>query len=59
MRATVVARRIDVARVVEVHAVRVVAARRGRPIEAVVTDFAETATMAVAITRSRIPNRLI
>ena len=48
--------RIDVATAVEVQAVRVVAVRRGRPIVAVVTDIVET---AAAITRSRIPNRLI
>ena len=54
-RAIVVARRNDVATVVEIQVIRVVAVRRGRPIVAVVTDKAETASVAVAMTRSRIP----
>ena len=56
VRAIDAVRRIDVAIVVEVQVVREVAARRGRPIVAVVTDKAETAIEVVAITRSRIPS---
>ena len=48
-------RRIDAAIVAEVQAVRVAAGRR-RPIAAAATDTAETATIAVASTRSRIPD---
>ena len=55
VRAIVVVRRIDVAIVVEVQVVRVVAVRRGRPIVAVVTDIVQAAIVVVAITRSRIP----
>ena len=55
-RATDVVRWIDVATVVEVQAVRGVAIRRGRPIEAGATDIAQTAIAAVAITRSRVPD---
>ena len=55
VRAIVVVRRIDVAIVVEVQVVRVVAVRRGRPIVAVVTDIVQAANVAVAIPRSRIP----
>ena len=53
VRAIVVVRRIDVAIVVEVQVVRVVAVRRGRPIVAVVTDIVQTAIVVVAIPRSR------
>ena len=59
VRAIVVVRRIDVAIVVEVQVVRVVIVRRSRPIVAVAADIAETATIAAAITRSRIPDSLI
>jgi hypothetical protein len=56
VRATVVGeRRTDVVMVVEVQAVRAVAARRCRPIVAVATDIVETAIAVVAITRSRVP----
>ena len=53
VRAIAVVRRIDLAIAVEEQVVRVVAARRGRPIVAVVTDIVETAIVVVAITRSR------
>ena len=53
VRAIVVVRRIDVAIVVEVQVVRVIAVRRCRPIVAVVADIVETAIVVVAITRSR------
>ena len=56
VRATVVVRRIDVAMVVEVHVVRVVAVKRGRPIRAVVTNIVQAAIDVVARTRSRIPD---
>ena len=56
VRATAAVRRIDVAIVVEVQAERVVTARRSRPIEAVAADIAETAIVAVAKTRSRVPD---
>ena len=55
----VVERRIDVAIAVEeqeVYEVEIVAARRGRPIGAVVTDTVEIAVISFAFTRSRIPN---
>ena len=52
VRAIVVVRRIDVAIVVEVQVVRVVAVRRCRPIVAVVADIVQTAVVVVAITRS-------
>lgn len=55
-RAIVAVRRIDVAIVAEVQAARVVSARRSRPIEAEAADMVETANIAVAITRSRIPD---
>ena len=55
-RAIVVVRRRDVAIVAEVQAVRVVIARRSRPIAAAVADIVETATAVAAITRSRIPD---
>ena len=55
-RAIVSARRTDVAIVVEEQAVRVVTVRRSRPVVAEVADIVETATAAVAITRSRIPD---
>ena len=54
--ASAVARRKDVANVVEVQDVRAVAARRGRPIVAEVTDIDETAIAVAAITGSRIPD---
>ena len=53
--AKVVVRRIDAAIVVEVQAERAATVRRSRPIVAVVADTAETAIVAAAITRSRIP----
>ena len=53
VRAIVVVRRIDVAIVVKVQVVRVVAVRRSRPIVAVVADIVETDIVVVAITRSR------
>ena len=49
-------RRIDVAIVVEAQAVRSAIARRSRPIVAVAANNVETAVVAVAITRSRIPD---
>lgn len=49
------ARRIDIATIVVVQAVRVAVDRRGRPIAAAETDIVETAIEVVAITRSRIP----
>ena len=52
VRAIVVVRRIDVAIVVEVQVVRVVAVRRCRPIVAVVADIVLTPIVVVAITRS-------
>ena len=55
-RAIAAARRIDVAIVAEEQVVRVVTARRSRPAVAVEADIAETAIVAVAITRSRVPN---
>ena len=58
-RAKAVDRRIDVATVVEVQEVRVVAiaaVRRSRPIVAAVADISETAIADAAITRSRIPD---
>ena len=51
--AIVVVRRIDVAIVVEVQVVRVVAVRRCRPIVAVVSNIVQTSIVVVAITRSR------
>ena len=59
VRAIVAVRRIDVAKVVEVQAERVVTVRRSRPIVAVVADMVETAIVVAAITRSRIPDGLI
>ena len=57
VRATVADRRSDVATAVEAQEVRwVAAAMRRRPTEAAVTDIAEIAIVAVAITRSRIPD---
>ena len=56
VRAIAVARRIDVAIVLEVQAVGVFIVRRSRPIEAGVADIVETAIVAVATTRSRIPD---
>ena len=62
VRATDADRRKDVAIVVEGQVVRVVSAvavRRCRPIEAVASDIVQTAIVAAAITRSRIPDSLI
>ena len=59
VRARAAARRTDAAIVVEVQAVRVVIARRSRPIAAVAADKAETAIVVVATTRSRVPDGLI
>lgn len=59
VRATAAVRRTDVAIFVEDQEVRVEAARRSRPIAAVVADIVENATVAEAITRSRIPDSLI
>ena len=59
VRAIVAARRMDVAIAVEEQAEREAANRRSRPIEFVAADNAETAIVAVAITRSRIPDSLI
>ena len=56
VRAIAEARRIDAATVAEEQAVRAAIVRRSRPIEAAVADIVETATAAVAITRSRIPD---
>lgn len=56
VRAIIVVRRIDPAIVAEEQAVRAVTVRRSRPIGAVVADIAETAIIAVAMTRSRVPN---
>ena len=56
VRAIVVARRTDVAIDAEVQIERVVTVRRSRPIEAVAADIVETANVAVAITRSRVPD---
>ncbi len=53
VRPVVVVRRIDVAIVVEVQVVSVVAVRRTRPIVAVVTNIVEGAIAVVQITRSR------
>ena len=58
MRVNVAVRRIDVAIVVEVQMVRAAIERRSRPIVAD-ADIAETASVAEAITRSRIPDGLI
>ena len=54
-RAIVVFRRIDAATAAEVQAVRAGDIRRGRPVAAV-ADTAQTAVVAVAITRSRVPD---
>lgn len=59
VRAIVVERRIDVAKVVEVQVVRVAIVRRSRPIVAAVADIAETAIAVVATTRKRVPDGLI
>ena len=56
VRAKVEARRIDVAIAAEVQVVRVVAVRRSRPTDAVVTDTVQAAIVVAAITRSRIPD---
>ena len=57
--AIVAGRRIDAAIVVEAQPVRVVIVRRSRPIAAVVADIVETAIVAAATTRSRLPDDLI
>lgn len=59
VRANVVVRRIDVAIAEEEQVIRVVAARRSRPIVAAAADSVETANVEVAKTRSRIPDSLI
>ena len=56
VRAIGAVRRKDEAIVVEVQEVRVVIARRSRPIAAAVADNAQTAIAAAAKTRSRIPD---
>ena len=56
VRATVVARRIDVTTVGEVQAVRVVIVRRSRPTGAAVADIAQTANAVAATTQSRVPD---
>ena len=56
VRAIAAVRRKDVAIVAEVQAARVDTVRRSRPIVAAVVDTVETATEAVAKTRSRIPD---
>ena len=57
VRAKVAARRIDAATVAEAQVAHAaVDVRRSRPIAAVAADIAETAIVAVATTRSRIPN---
>ena len=56
MRATVAARRIDEAIVVEAQAVHFAAVRRGRPTVAAVTDNVQAVIAVVAIPRSRIPD---
>lgn len=59
VRAIVAARRTDVAIAVEEQEVRVAIVRRSRPIGAAATDIAQTAIVAAAITRSRIPDGLV
>ena len=59
VRAIAAVRRTDEAISVEVQIVRDVIVRRSRPIVAVVADIVQTADVAVAITRSRIPDSLI
>ena len=56
VRAIDVVRRTDVAIVVEGQVVRGEAVRRSRPIVAEAADTVETATVAEAKTRSRIPD---
>ena len=56
-RATVAAQRGDGAIVVDAQAVRAATVRRSRPKVASVTNIVETAIVAVARTRSRIPDR--
>lgn len=56
VRAIAVARRRDVAKVVEGQEVRDVIVRRSRPTVAEVADIAQTAVEVVARTRSRIPD---
>ena len=52
VRTVVVVRRIDVAIVVEVEVIRVVAIRSNRPIVAVVADTVQPSIVVVTITRS-------
>ena len=54
-RAIAAAQRMDDGIVHDVQAVRVVISRRSRPIVAVAANTADTATITVAITRSRVP----
>ena len=53
------AARRDAAIAVELQDVRLVSAKRRRPIPAVVADIVEAVTAVVAITRSRVPDDLI
>ena len=55
-RANEVVQRKDAATAAEEQAVRVAIVRRSRPIAAEVADIAQTAIVAVAKTRSRIPD---